>query len=99
MQVRLVLEYCDKGSLHEALEQGSFLGPSEWCCSRFFLTHPSLPRSARSGRSLTCLFFPICLNAGGLCFGAILETAIDIANAMVHMHAASILHSDLKVGS
>lgn len=28
---------------------------------------------------------------------AIIETALDVAKAMVHMHAASVLHSDLKV--
>ncbi len=36
---------------------------------------------------------------GALNLAAILETAADIAKAMVHMHAANVLHSDLKVGA
>ncbi len=59
--MRLVLEYCDKGSLHDALAKGAFLQSS------------------------------------GLCVTAIIETADDVAKAMVHMHAAGVLHSDLKV--
>ncbi|GAX79176.1 hypothetical protein CEUSTIGMA_g6616.t1 [Chlamydomonas eustigma] len=59
-EVRLVIEFCDKGSLHEALSMGAFL---QGC---------------------------------GLCVSAILETAADVARAIVHMHAADVIHSDLK---
>ncbi|KAG2500644.1 hypothetical protein HYH03_001411 [Edaphochlamys debaryana] len=59
-EVRLVLEFCDKGSLKDALDQHAFM------------------------------------QAGVLNMPAILDTAADIAKAMVHMHAASVLHSDLK---
>ncbi|GLC35525.1 hypothetical protein PLESTB_000198200 [Pleodorina starrii] len=59
-EVRLVLEFCDKGSLKDALDQHAFMQG----------------------------------NAFNL--GAMLETASDIAKAMVHMHAANVLHSDLK---
>lgn len=33
----------------------------------------------------------------GLNYKAILETAVDVAKAMVHLHLANVLHSDLKV--
>ncbi|GAX78545.1 hypothetical protein CEUSTIGMA_g5985.t1 [Chlamydomonas eustigma] len=59
-EVRLILEYCDGGSLHDLLRGGGF----------------------RQG--------------GKLCYSAVLETAADVAQAMVHMHAAGVLHSDLK---
>ncbi len=36
---------------------------------------------------------------GALNLAAILETAADVAKAMVHMHVANVLHSDLKVSS
>ncbi|GIL79156.1 hypothetical protein Vretimale_16700 [Volvox reticuliferus] len=59
-EVRLVLEYCDKGSLKDALDQHAFM------------------------------------QGGGLNLPAMLETAADVAKAMVHMHASNVLHSDLK---
>ncbi|GFH10260.1 mitogen-activated protein kinase kinase kinase MLT, partial [Haematococcus lacustris] len=59
-EVRLVLEYCDKGSLSEALDQGAFMGPS------------------------------------GLNYRAVLDTALDVAKAMLHLHSLNILHADLK---
>lgn len=59
--MRLVLEYCDLGSLREALDQGAFLGN------------------------------------GVLNYHAILDTALDVAKAMCHLHAMNVLHSDLKV--
>ncbi|PNG99656.1 Mitogen-activated protein kinase kinase kinase MLT, partial [Tetrabaena socialis] len=59
-EVRLVLEFCDKGSLKDALDQQAFL------------------------------------QGGALNLCAMLETAADVAKAMVHMHAANVLHSDLK---
>ncbi|KAG2443738.1 hypothetical protein HXX76_002084 [Chlamydomonas incerta] len=59
-EVRLVLEFCDKGSLKDALDSHVFM------------------------------------QSGSLNLAAMLETAADVAKAMVHMHAANVLHSDLK---
>ncbi|KAG2443737.1 hypothetical protein HXX76_002083 [Chlamydomonas incerta] len=59
-EVRLVLEFCDKGSLKDALDSHVFM------------------------------------QSGALNLAAMLETAADVAKAMVHMHAANVLHSDLK---
>ncbi|PNH07789.1 hypothetical protein TSOC_005724 [Tetrabaena socialis] len=56
-EVRLVLEFCDKGSLKDALDQQAFL------------------------------------QGGAFNLCAMLETAGDVAKAMVHMHAANVLHS------
>ncbi|KAG2437309.1 hypothetical protein HXX76_005966 [Chlamydomonas incerta] len=66
-EVRLVLEYCDKGSLQDALEQHAFMS------------------TGGDGAG-----------TGALNLAAILETAADVAKAMVHMHAANVLHADLK---
>jgi hypothetical protein len=63
LQVRLVCEYCDRGSLREALDLGAF----------------SLPD-------------------GSVNYPAVLDTAIEIATAVSHLHIRNVLHSDLKVG-
>lgn len=55
-------EYCDKGSLREALDLGAF---------------------TRSDGSIN--------------YPAVLDTAIEIATAVAHLHHRSVLHSDLKV--
>ncbi|KAG1672491.1 hypothetical protein FOA52_002799 [Chlamydomonas sp. UWO 241] len=59
-EVRLVLEYCDRGCLRDSLDLSEFLGPQ------------------------------------GLKYRAMLDTALDIAKAMCHLHAMNVLHSDLK---
>eukprot|EP00200_Dunaliella_tertiolecta_P016210 CAMPEP_0202421856 /NCGR_PEP_ID=MMETSP1128-20130828/50555_1 /ASSEMBLY_ACC=CAM_ASM_000463 /TAXON_ID=3047 /ORGANISM="Dunaliella tertiolecta, Strain CCMP1320" /LENGTH=1194 /DNA_ID=CAMNT_0049029899 /DNA_START=159 /DNA_END=3743 /DNA_ORIENTATION=+ len=59
-EVQLVLEYCDKGCLRDALDQGVFLDPN------------------------------------GLNYPAILDSAEDIARAMLHLHCNNVLHMDLK---
>lgn len=59
-EVRLVIEYCDKGCLRDALDDGVFLTPQ------------------------------------GLNYKAVLDTAFDIAKAMLHLHTMNVLHSDLK---
>ena len=61
-EVRLILEFCDRGCLRDALESHSFLDPS----------------------------------LGGLNYAAILDTALDVAKAMCHLHASNVLHGDLK---
>ena len=62
-EVRLVLEYADKGCLREALDSGCFF---------------------------------IGGLGGELNIRAVLDTAVDIASAMAHLHSANVLHSDLK---
>ncbi|GIL91517.1 hypothetical protein Vretimale_18402 [Volvox reticuliferus] len=59
-EVQLVLEFCDRGCLRDALDGGAFF------------------------------------SAEGLNYPAILETAADIAKAMLHLHMNDVLHSDLK---
>mmetsp|Transcript_4672 Transcript_4672/g.14117 ORF Transcript_4672/g.14117 Transcript_4672/m.14117 type:complete len:888 (-) Transcript_4672:1869-4532(-) len=59
-EVRLVLEFCDRGCLRDALDAAAFYGPQ------------------------------------GLKYKAILDTALDVAKAMTHLHAMNVLHADLK---
>lgn len=52
--------------------------------------------------SFSCVvFWGAVLGAGStgcnLNYGAVLETATDIAKGMRHLHANEVLHSDLKV--
>lgn len=63
LQVRLICEYCDRGSLREALDLGAFKLPD-----------------------------------GSVNYPAVLDTAIEIATAVAHLHHRNVLHSDLKVG-
>lgn len=59
--MRLLCEYCDRGSLREALDLGAFKLPD-----------------------------------GGLNYPAVLDTAVEIATAVLHLHQRNVLHSDLK---
>eukprot|EP00878_Enallax_costatus_P026891 GHUV01028902.1.p1 GENE.GHUV01028902.1~~GHUV01028902.1.p1 ORF type:complete len:767 (+),score=239.67 GHUV01028902.1:298-2598(+) len=60
-EVRLLCEYCDRGSLREALDLGAF-------------KHTN----------------------GSLNYPAVLDIAIEIATAVLHLHHRNVLHSDLK---
>ncbi|GBF89307.1 hypothetical protein Rsub_02184 [Raphidocelis subcapitata] len=60
-EVSLVLEYCELGSLRDALDGGAYR-----------------------------------LANGTLNYAAILDTAADVARAMLHLHRQQIIHSDLK---
>ncbi|KAG1662464.1 hypothetical protein FOA52_009672 [Chlamydomonas sp. UWO 241] len=59
-EVRLILEYCDRGCLRDALSGFAF--------------H----------------------SEGGLNYAAMLDIALDVAKAMLHLHAAHVVHGDLK---
>jgi serine/threonine protein kinase len=77
-EVRLVLEYCDKGSLREALDKGAFKagrgdGGDEGVAA-------AAPAAA----------------APAVNYPAVLDTAVEIATAMVHLHGRNVLHADLK---
>ncbi|GAX77208.1 hypothetical protein CEUSTIGMA_g4654.t1 [Chlamydomonas eustigma] len=65
LEIRLILEYCDKGSLIDALKGRGFMVPG----------------------------------TGKLNYAAVLDTALDIARAMLHLHLADVLHGDLKAGN
>jgi len=84
-EVRLVLEYCDKGSLREALDQGAFL---------------LAPGSSDGAAATTAVSSPGAVGGGAppVNYRAVLDTAIEVATAMVHLHGRNVLHADLKVG-
>uniref|UniRef100_A0A7S0WL53 Protein kinase domain-containing protein n=1 Tax=Chlamydomonas leiostraca TaxID=1034604 RepID=A0A7S0WL53_9CHLO len=60
-EVRLVIEFCDKGSLRDALNRGVFV-------------------TAESRVNMVW----------------VVETALDVARAMLHLHCNNVLHADLK---
>ncbi|KAG2450299.1 hypothetical protein HYH02_004806 [Chlamydomonas schloesseri] len=59
-EVRLVLEFCDRGCLRDALDGDAFLTPA------------------------------------GVNYRGVLDTAADVAKAMLHLHLNDVLHGDLK---
>jgi len=61
LQVRLVIEFCDKGCLRDALDREVFLTNS------------------------------------GLNYAAVLDSAADIARAMLHLHCNNVVHADVSV--
>jgi hypothetical protein len=79
-QVRLVLEYCDRGSVRDALDHGAFLLPQPAGAAG----HPARARRGGPPRS-------------AVNYAAVLDTAIDVAGAMCHLHGHSVIHGDLKV--
>ncbi|GAX79342.1 hypothetical protein CEUSTIGMA_g6784.t1 [Chlamydomonas eustigma] len=75
-KVQLVLEFCDCGSLRDALDKRIFfkdslqVGPADVSAIPFSWANMN--------------------------YEAILDTAIDIARGMAHLHQRNIVHSDLK---
>lgn len=41
------------------------------------------------------LLLPPCPAGGGVNYLAVLDTAADVAKAMLHLHSLNVLHSDL----
>lgn len=89
-EVRLVLEYCEGGSLKEALQSGGLRLQTQQ-------EHPGAcpavgggSGSRRSPSSAT----PAGSRAPD--YLAVLETAADVARGMSHLHASNIVHADLK---
>ncbi|KXZ47893.1 hypothetical protein GPECTOR_32g506 [Gonium pectorale] len=76
-EVRLVLEFCDRGCLRDALDGNAFLTSDGVNYRGTLRTHRTL---GMMGPSLYC----------------VLDTAADIAKAMLHLHLADVLHGDLK---
>lgn len=144
LQVRLVLEYCDKGCLRAALDDsvfimgepshlpdlpysdgGAVLSHCPACCAAHRLIAAALETPAGPGSpaasyllaaaiasAYACrrlggeppltvlnilLFVPVATRAenGGINYLAILDTAADVAKAMLHLHSLNVLHSDL----
>ena len=97
-QLRLILEYCDGGSLEDALKESAFFDgkPTVMRCdetypSSSFLGHLLLPLLDRLSFSF--------LTDKGLNYAAILETAADVAKGMLHLHVHNVIHADLKAGN
>ncbi|KAI8472387.1 MAG: hypothetical protein J3K34DRAFT_209795 [Monoraphidium minutum] len=82
-ELRLVQELCDIGSLRDALNSGLFR--SDACTER----------AAAAGVSAASLPLPgqASYEPNNL---RVIDTALDVARALAHLHAQSILHSDLK---
>eukprot|EP00891_Asterochloris_glomerata_P008882 jgi/Astpho2/8882/e_gw1.00129.64.1_t len=74
----MVLEFCSKGSLQDAMDRPSGSASVKPCRGSF----------RRRGT-----------NDGSANLGAILETAVEIAGAMAHLHSLDILHGDLTAAN
>lgn len=100
LQVRLVLEYCDKGCLRSALDSEAFLCDTGlnyvslrlcaalyFCCGMHTCSSNTHTHTHTTQNTLT-----------RICYAqaAILDTALDIARAMFHLHCNNVVHADLK---
>lgn len=91
-EIRLLMEFCDRGSLDKAVEAGIFHtedhGSVKVCISP----------GARVGRQLTAMAMRtstiIMLQVN---MHHVLKTLIEIAYALRHLHNRYILHRDLKI--
>ncbi len=98
-QVQLVLEYCDKGCLRDALDDGVFFG-REYGTRHVAGPFATMTSDNRHTRSQCFPYtwrshgapslFPAA--ATGLNYAAILETAADVAKALLHLHLNNVLH-------
>jgi len=134
-EVRLVLEYCDRGSLREALDAGAFRLPASSADSAATAAArgggggdaaagselaaaaavaggttatggDGAPFSAAGAAAAapglgshghaSSAALPSAGAGGGVNLAAILDTAIDVAAAMSHLHRRGVLHGDLK---
>ena len=102
--MQLVLEFCDRGDLRDALEAGVFRLHSRTP------TDASAANAAIIPAAAAATFGPRPLPASDAVAAAaaepnpdpidylsVLETAADIARGMAHLHACNIVHLDLKV--
>ncbi|GAX78093.1 hypothetical protein CEUSTIGMA_g5535.t1 [Chlamydomonas eustigma] len=113
LQVQIVLEYCDCGSLREALDQSAFMKRIETMERRgsevsrgdvessFHIKEGSgMIKAADEGIQRVLRLESLTSSSSKgimtLDYAAILDTAVDIAKGMVHLHGCNILHSDLK---
>jgi serine/threonine protein kinase len=83
-EVRLVLEFCDRGSLRDHLSQpGAFELPAI-----------DAEAAADNAAALAAAAAPSTPTRRDVL--AVLDTALEIAQAMVHLHSEGIVHADLK---
>ena len=99
--MQLVLEFCDRGDLRDALEAGTFRQHSHSSPDLAVATVPAseaMSASAATTASGPPPFpAPATAAAGPIDYLSVLETAADIARGMAHLHACNIVHLDLKV--
>lgn len=115
-EVQLVLEYCDRGSLRDALDRGAFRGlQGPHSASNASDTSgsghgrvaagaaagagPAAGGEPAGGPGSSSGPLPSGSGGGDVNYRAVLDTAVDIATAMVHLHGRNVLHADLKVAA
>ena len=98
-QVQLVLEFCDRGDLRDALEAGAFRLHSRSPPDPAVLV-AAIPVAASATAASGPNPLPASVTAAAepIDYLSVLETAADIARGMAHLHACNIMHLDLKVG-
>ena len=100
--MRLVLEFCDRGSLRDALDQGAFrllpaaapAGGGSGSGSGSGGGGGGSSGAAAGGSSAAAGGSGGV--AGGVNYLAVLDTAAEAAAAVAHLHSQGVLHSDLK---
>ena len=118
-EVCLVLEYCELGTLRDALDAGAFRMPDGYSgggggnSGHGFAGLAALGRGGGGGGSahggsahgavgaVGAIDGPAVVlggrGGGAVNYAAVLDTAADVARAMVHLHRQNVIHSDLKV--
>jgi serine/threonine protein kinase len=102
-EVSLVLEYCDKGSLRVALDARAFLLPAPGggagaaaAATTAAATAAAAAAAAAGGGDAAAAGGDAAASYGGLNYKAVLDTAADVARAMLHLHQQQVVHADLK---
>ena len=109
--MQLILEFCDRGDLRDALEAGVFRLHSRSPIDPAAATIPAALATITAAAATAAGPGPAAATASGphsfpasaaatagpIDYLSVLETAADIARGMAHLHACNIVHLDLKV--
>jgi hypothetical protein len=102
-------QFCDRGCLRDALDAGALLTPEGQApgtkstglhrqhCIRVCVCGTRHACACVTRHACACVPRHVALWPPGVSYGAVLETAADVARAMLHLHLNNVIHGDLKV--